>query len=286
VKKRSTAERVSASRASQSALPPARKSLGQHFLVDPNIVRKIIRLAELQPGEMVLEIGAGRGVLTEALLGVSGSVVAIEVDPALCAHVRAVLGHYSNLKLIEEDALDFDFGLLTGPFVVVANLPYYLSTPLLFRLIREGQRISRMVLMLQEEVVTRLAAPPGRKEYGVLSIAAQFRCEVRQAFRVSPSCFHPQPRVGSAVAFLTPLSRPRVMVRDEAVFFKFVRAGFAHRRKALLNSLRDEGFETTRTRTAMAEAGIDPGRRAETLAIEEFADLANAYNDGESTRPP
>jgi len=278
-------ERTSASRASQRALPPARKSLGQHFLIDPNIVRKIVRLAELQPGEMVLEIGAGRGVLTEALLGVSGSVVAIEVDPALCAHLRALLGHHSNLKLIEGDAMAFDF-VLAEPFVVVANLPYYLSTPLLFRLFQVRQHISRMVLMLQEEVVARLAAPPGGKDYGVLSIAAQFRCEVRQAFRVSASCFHPPPRIGSAVAFLTPLSRPRVAVRDEAVFFKLVRAGFAHRRKALLNSLRDEGFDTNRTRTAMAEAGIDPGRRAETLGIEEFAGLANAYNDGPMTRPP
>ena len=286
MKKQLTVGPASVLRASQRALPPVRKSLGQHFLIDPNITRKIVRLAELQPGEMVLEIGPGRGVLTEALLGISGSVVAIEVDPSLCAHLRAIMGHYSNLKLIEGDALDFDFGLLADPFVVVANLPYYLSTPLLFRLLQERQRISRMVLMLQEEVVARLAAPPGGKDYGVLSIAAQFRCEVRQAFKVSASCFYPPPRVGSAVAFLTPLSRPRVMVRDEAVFFKLVRAGFAHRRKALLNSLRDEGFDISSTRIAMAEAGIDSGRRAETLTIEEFAALANAYNDRTITAPP
>ena len=273
MKKELRAER--ASRAPQRSLPPARKSLGQHFLIDPNIVRKIVRLAELQPGETVLEIGAGRGVLTEALLGVSGSVVAIEVDPALCAHLRALLGHHSSLRLIEGDAMAFDFGWLAEPFLVVANLPYYLSTPLLFRLLQARQRISRMVLMLQAEVVARLAALPGGKDYGVLSIAAQFGCEVRQAFCVSASCFHPPPGVGSAIVVLTPLSRPRVAVRDEAVFFKLVRAGFAHRRKALLNSLRDEGYDPDRTRIVMAQSGIDAGRRAETLSIEEFAGLAN-----------
>ena len=273
MKKDLRAER--ASRAPQRSLPPARKSLGQHFLIDPNIVRKIVRLAELQPGETVLEIGAGRGVLTEALLGVSGSVVAIEVDPALCAHLRALLGHHSSLKLIEGDAMAFDFAWLAEPFLVVANLPYYLSTPLLFRLLQARQRISRMVLMLQAEVVARLAASPGGKDYGVLSIAAQFGCEVRQAFSVSASCFRPPPGVGSAIVVLTPLSRPRVAVRDEAVFFKLVRAGFAHRRKALLNSLRDEGYDPDRTRIVMAQSGIDAGRRAETLSIEEFAGLAN-----------
>ena len=268
-------ERASATQAARRSFPPARKSLGQHFLIDPNIVRKIVRLAELQPGETVLEIGPGRGILTEALLAVSGSVVAIEVDPALCAHLRSMLGHYASLKLIEADALAFEYARLPEPFLVVANLPYYLSTPLLFRLLQERQRISRMVLMLQAEVAARIAASPGGKEYGVLSLAAQFRCEVRHAFRVSAPCFRPQPQVGSAVIVLTPLPRPRVAVKDEAAFFNLVRAGFAHRRKALANSLRDEGFDPGNTRAAIEEAGIDPARRAETLSIKEFAAVAN-----------
>ena len=263
------------SQAEQPWLPPARKSLGQHFLVDPNIVRKIVRLAELQPGDIVLEIGPGRGILTEALLDVSSSVVAIEVDRALCAHLRAVLGNRSNLKLIEGDALDFDFARIPEPFLVVANLPYYLSTPLLFRLLRERQRISRMVVMLQAEVAARMAAKPGGKDYGVLSITTQFGCEVRQAFTVSASCFKPPPQVGSTVVVLTPLARPRVAVKDEAVFFKIVRAGFAHRRKALANSLRDEGFDREWIQASMAAAGIEVKRRAETLSIGEFAALAN-----------
>ncbi len=253
-----------------------RRSLGQHFLIDKNIVHKIVRLAELQPGETVLEIGPGRGILTEALLDSSGLVVAVELDAALCAHLRATLGRRSNFRLVEGDALTFDYAQVPSPFLVVANLPYYVSTPLLFRLLEDRRRIDRLVLMLQEEVVTRLAAAPGGKDYGALSIAAQFYCEVRQAFRVPPTCFRPKPQVGSAVVVLTPLPKPRVSVADEAFFFRIVRAGFAHRRKALPNSLRDEGFEGAPTAAALEQAGIDPRRRAETLSIEEFAALTDA----------
>jgi len=262
-------------RASVAPAHVPRRSLGQHFLIDKNIVHKIVRLAELQPGETVLEIGPGRGILTEALLDSSGLVVAVELDAALCAHLRATLGRRSNFRLVEGDALTFEYAQVPSPFLVVANLPYYVSTPLLFRLLEDRRRIDRLVLMLQEEVVARLAAAPGGKDYGALSIAAQFYCEVRQAFRVPPTCFRPKPQVGSAVVVLTPLRKPRVSVADEAFFFRIVRAGFAHRRKALPNSLRDEGFEGAPTAAALEQAGIDPRRRAETLSIEEFAALAD-----------
>lgn len=254
----------------------ARQPLGQHFLIDKNIVRKIVRAAQLQPGETVLEIGPGRGILTESLLEASGLVVAVEVDAGLCAHLRETFGARPNFRLIKADALVFDYTQVPNPFLVVANLPYYVSTPLLFRLLEQGTRIDRMVLMLQAEVAARLAAVPGSKEYGVLSVAAQFRCDVRVAFKVPPSCFRPQPQVGSAVVALTPLGRPKVTVHDEDGFFQVVRGGFAHRRKALPNSLRDEGFEAGRTAAALAAAGIDPRRRAETLSIEEFAALSDA----------
>ena len=262
-------------RASAAPAHVPRRSLGQHFLIDKNIVHKIVRLAELQPGETVLEIGPGRGILTEALLDSSGLVVAVELDAALCAHLRATLGRRSNFRLVEGDALTFDYAQVPSPFLVVANLPYYVSTPLLFRLLEDRRRIDRLVLMLQEEVVARLAAAPGGRDYGALSIAAQFYCEVRQAFRVPPTCFRPKPQVGSAVVVLTPLPKPRVSVADEAFFFRIVRAGFAHRRKALPNSLRDEGFEGAPTAAALKQAGIDPRRRAETLSIEEFAALTD-----------
>src|SRR3989454_3574722 len=234
-----------------------RRSLGQHFLIDKNIVHKIVRLAELQPGETVLEIGPGQGILTEALLDSSGLVVAVELDAALCGRLRTTLGRRTNFRLIEGDALAFDYAQVPSPFLVVANLPYYVSTPLLFRLLEERRRIDRLVLMLQEEVVARLAAAPGGKDYGALSIAAQFYCEVRRAFRVAPTCFRPKPQVGSAVAVLTPLPKPRVSVADEAFFFRVVRAGFAHRRKALLNSLRDEGFEGAPTAAALKPSSRD-----------------------------
>jgi 16S rRNA (adenine1518-N6/adenine1519-N6)-dimethyltransferase len=260
----------------RNSLPPPRKSLGQHFLVDGNIVRKIVRLAELQPGETVVEIGAGRGILTDALLAVSGCVVAIEVDKALCAHLRESFSTRRNFKLIEGDALAFAYSEVSDLFLVVANLPYYLSTPLLFRLLEERGRISRMVLMMQAEVARRLVATPGGKDYGVLSIAVQFLCEVRLAFRVAATCFQPPPQVDSAVVVLTPLPRPRIVVRDEKRFFQVVRAGFAHRRKAVANSLRDEGFNREKVQVALAQANIDPGRRAETLTLQEFASLADA----------
>ncbi|TLY23518.1 MAG: ribosomal RNA small subunit methyltransferase A [Nitrospirae bacterium] len=263
------------SRANVAPAHVPRKSLGQHFLIDKNIVHKIVRLAELQPGDTVLEIGPGRGILTEALLDSSGLVVAVELDAVLCAHLRAMLGHRSNFRLIEGDALTFEYAQVPSPFLVVANLPYSVSTPLLFRLLEERRRIGRLVLMLQEEVVSRLAATPGGKDYGALSIAAQFYCEVRQAFRVPPTCFRPKPQVGSAVVVLTPLPKPRVSVADEAFFFRVVRAGFAHRRKALPNSLRDEGFEGAPTAAALERAGLDPLRRAETLSVEEFAALVD-----------
>jgi 16S rRNA (adenine1518-N6/adenine1519-N6)-dimethyltransferase len=263
-------------RASIAPSPVPRKYRGQHFLIDKNIVHKIVRLAGLQPGETVLEIGPGQGILTEALLDSSGLVVAVELDAVLCAHLRATLGRQSNFRLVEGDALTFDYEQVPSPFLVVANLPYYVSTPLLFRLLDERRRIDRLVLMLQEEVVARMAAAPGCKDYGALSIAVQFYCEVRQAFRVPPTCFRPKPQVWSAVAVLTPLPKPRVSVADETFFFQVVRAGFAHRRKALPNSLRDEGFEGVTTAAALERAGIDPRRRAETLRLGEFAALADA----------
>ncbi len=257
-----------------------RPPLGQNFLIDKNIVRKIVRLAQLQPGETVVEIGPGRGVLTEALLEASGNVTAIELDAGLCARLRESIAPRPDFHLIEADAVTFDYAQVPSPFLVVANLPYYVSTPLLFRLLEQGPRVDRMILMLQREVAGRLAAAPGGKEYGALSIAAQFRCEVRLAFAVPPSCFRPQPKVASAVVALTPLAKPRAAVRDEDFFFKVVRGGFAHRRKALLNSLRDEGFAGSETVAAFEKTGIDPRRRAETLSLEEFAFLADALWSG------
>lgn len=259
----------------QSSPPAPQKRLGQNFLIDPNIVRKIVTAAALEPGDRVLEIGPGRGVLTRALCGTADSVMALEVDGLLVRYLKETLT-CSNLDLRHGDALEFPYDTLPDRTVVVANLPYYISTPLLFTLLEANRRISRMVLMLQAEVADRIVAAPNTDGYGILSVLTQYRAEANIAFRVSKNCFRPRPDVDSAVITLHVRPHPSVAPSNEALFVKVVRAAFAHRRKTLINSLRDEGFSATPLTKAFNESGIDPSRRAETLSIEEFASLANA----------
>jgi 16S rRNA (adenine1518-N6/adenine1519-N6)-dimethyltransferase len=257
-----------------SSLPPARKRLGQHFLIDPNIVRKIVVAAALNGDESVLEIGPGRGILTIALCRAARSVTAIELDPKLGDYLKDALRDCRNLDLRIGDALEFPYNQLRDGTVVVANLPYYLSTPLLFRLFEARNRIDRMVLMLQTEVARRLVARPDTNDYGILSVLTQYSAEASLAFHVPPNCFRPRPDVGSSVVSLVMRkTRPDAVV-DEGRFVRTVRAAFAHRRKTLANSLRDEGFAPDSIARALAQTGILPSRRAETLALEEFAALA------------
>ena len=252
------------------------KRLGQHFLIDPNIVRKIVACAAIRPDEAVFEIGPGRGILTRALCAVAESVIAVELDPHLAAYLKETLADCPNLALRYGDALDFPFHTLPDKTVVVANLPYYASTPLLFKLFEAHDRIDRMVLMLQTEVAKRLAAEPCTVDYGILSVLAQYRTEPKLVFRVSAGCFRPQPDVESAVVRLAVRQSPAVHVDDEVLFTRIVRAAFAHRRKTLLNSLRDEQFSQPRLTRAFADTGIAPSRRAETLTLSEFAALSAA----------
>ncbi|MBM4121048.1 MAG: ribosomal RNA small subunit methyltransferase A [Nitrospira sp.] len=259
-----------------SSPPPPLKRLGQHFLVDPNIVRKIVALARLQPEETVLEIGPGRGILTRPLCAAARRVIAVELDKKLGDYLQDQLSDCRNLDLRLGDALEFPYASLPEGTVVVANLPYYLSTPLLFKLLEARQRIDRMVLMLQTEVARRLVATPRSSDYGILSVLTQVAAETSLAFQVSLNCFRPKPDVGSAVVSLVMRRQPVVPVEDEARFTKTVRAAFAHRRKTLANSLRDEGLPAQQVAQALARTGIVPSRRAETLSIEEFAALADA----------
>jgi len=259
-----------------SALPPARKRLGQHFLIDRNIVRKIVALAALRPDETVFEIGPGRGILTRALCGAATRVVAVELDVQLGGYLHETLRDCVNLDLRLGDALEFPCDELPAGTVVVANLPYYVSTPLLFKLFEARQRIDRMVLMLQTEVARRLVAQPGTDDYGILSVLTPYYAVASLAFQVSPSCFRPRPDVGSSVVSLAIRKQPDPAVPDEAAFVRTVRAAFAHRRKTLLNSLRDEGLPQERILPALAQAHIEPTRRAETLTLREFAALAEA----------
>jgi len=256
--------------------PPPLKRLGQHFLVDPNIVRKIVATAGVQPGDTVLEIGPGRGILTRALCAAARTVVAVELDAKLVDYAREHLADCPNLDLQQGDALDWPLEQLPPGTLVVANLPYYVSTPLLFRLLEARDRFDRLVLMLQTEVARRLVAQPGSKDYGVLSVMTQAHAAPSLAFQVSPSCFRPRPDVGSAVVTL-PLRRPSLIEQaGEARFAQTVRAAFAHRRKTLANALRDEGLAQDDIGRALAAAGIDPLRRAETLSVQEFIFLSRA----------
>ncbi|HET8579417.1 MAG TPA: 16S rRNA (adenine(1518)-N(6)/adenine(1519)-N(6))-dimethyltransferase RsmA [Nitrospiraceae bacterium] len=258
------------------AVPPPRKRLGQHFLIDPNITRKIVALAAIRPEETVLEIGPGRGVLTRQLCAAAQRVIALELDPKLGAYLAETLADCRNLDLRLGDALGFSYGTLPQGTVVVANLPYYVSTPLLFTLLEARQRIDRMVLMLQTEVARRLVAKPATSDYGILSVLVQYAAETSFAFQVSASCFRPSPEVGSAVVNLAIRRQSPVQVKDEALFAEVVRAAFAHRRKTLSNSLRDEGLSSEQIAQALVHVKIGPSRRAETLTLEEFVSLANA----------
>ncbi|MBI3595977.1 MAG: ribosomal RNA small subunit methyltransferase A [Nitrospirae bacterium] len=255
-----------------------RKALGQHFLHDQNIVRKMIAVAQIQPGETVVEIGPGRGVLTRALSEMGSTVYAIELDHRLHENLKKQFADSPQVRIIQADALTYPFEGLPTPFAVVANLPYSISTPLLFRLLELRSRVSRMILMLQLEVARRITALPGTKDYSPLSIGAQFYAEPRLEFIVPRGCFRPPPRVDSAVLSLQVCPSSRVVVKDEAFFFRVVRAGFAHRRKSLRNALKDASFPNDAVERALTAASItaeNPQRRAETLSIKDFARLAD-----------
>ena len=257
-----------------SSLPPAAiKRLGQNFLIDPNIVRKIVALAELTQTDTVLEIGPGRGILTEALCGASGHVTAIEVDPRLYTYLTERQPQLSNLTLVLDDAMTYPITRLPLGTIVVANLPYYLSTPLLFRLLEQRDRFPRMVLMLQNEVADRLVAKPGSSDYGVLSVMAQYAAEITKAFRVSAQCFRPRPEVGSAVVLLKARHQRALNQEEELKFAALVKAAFAHRRKTLLNSLKDQGYDQKLVTAALTSLNLSPSTRAEVLSIAQFVGL-------------
>jgi 16S rRNA (adenine1518-N6/adenine1519-N6)-dimethyltransferase len=267
-----------------ASFPPAKKRLGQHFLIDQNIVRKIVAAAELTPEATVLEIGPGRGILTEALSRAAQRVVAIEVDPELYGWLQASRAEWNNVELICADALTHPLETLPVGTIVVANLPYYLSTPLLFTFLEHRRRFPRLVLMLQEEVADRLVAKPGTEDYSVLSVMTQYATDVRKAFKVSANCFRPRPEVGSAVVILRPRIRALLPPHDEAAFAAVVKAAFAHRRKTLVNSLRDEGYEARATADVIAAMRLTPTVRAEVLALEQFMELARRMPRGSVSR--
>jgi 16S rRNA (adenine1518-N6/adenine1519-N6)-dimethyltransferase len=249
-----------------------RKRFGQHFLHDKRVVQRIVDAVDPRPGETLVEIGPGLGALTGALLERAGRLHVVEVDRDLAARLEATAGGDGALTVHCADALRFDFCALADggrTLRIVGNLPYNISTPLMFRLLDQQRCIRDMCFMLQKEVVDRLHAAPDTRAYGRLSVMVQWRCRVERLFTVASGAFSPPPKVDSAVVRLVPHTQPEADVGDPAVFARVVRAAFAHRRKTLRNNLRglldDAG---------LAGAGVDPGARAETLAVEDFARLS------------
>jgi len=260
--------------------PRPRKRFGQHFLVDGNIVGKIIRAAGVRPGEHVLEIGPGRGALTGPLLDAGALVTAVEVDRDLAAGLERRFSGADGFELVCADALDFDFLDLARRkgqrLKVVANLPYNISGPMTARLLDQREAFSLMVLMYQKEVAARLTAAPGTRDYGSLSVIAQVYTDVKKEFDVPPGCFRPPPKVSSTVVSMRVLDGPRVPVPDPAFFARVVRSAFGQRRKTLANALGALGLGKPAVAAALAECSIDPARRGETLTLAEFSALASA----------
>ncbi|MEW6270291.1 MAG: 16S rRNA (adenine(1518)-N(6)/adenine(1519)-N(6))-dimethyltransferase RsmA [Thermodesulfobacteriota bacterium] len=259
-----------------------RRALGQHFLIDAEVADRTVQLAGLEPGTTVLEIGPGRGALTDRLLAAGHRVVAVELDPELASALEA--RQDPRLTIVRGDALRIDLAALpAGPLPVVANLPYSTGTAIVTRLLEHPERFPRLVVMLQLEVAERLCAPPGSRSYGSLTVLSALHAEATFGFLVPPRAFAPPPQVDSAVVRLDAVATPRAAVDDEALFRRVVRTAFSQRRKTLRNALAS-GFGGATAEALLAAAEIDPRRRAETLSLDEFARLTTAAATHARTR--
>ncbi len=255
------------------------KKLGQNFLIDAGIVQGIVDAAQIHPGDHVLEIGPGIGTLTQGLAEAGADVTAVELDKKLPAVLAETLKAYDRVRIVPGDILKVDIPALMGqePFKVVANLPYYITTPILMTLLERRLPITMMVTMVQKEVAERMTARPGSRSYGALSVAVQYYTEPEIVLNVPPRSFIPAPEVDSVVIACRVRSVPAVKVSEEKLFFRVVRAAFGQRRKTLANALRGGGFPKEQVRAAMERAQMDPQRRGETLSLEEFGRLADAF---------
>lgn len=257
----------------------ADKKLGQNFLIDENIVRNIVAAAELSDKDTVLEVGPGIGTLTQGLAESGAAVVAVELDKRLLPVLDTTLEGYDNVRIVNGDILQVDIMQTVGvdEFKVCANLPYYITTPIIFALLEKRLPMERLVAMVQKEVAERMAAKPGGKDYGALSVAIQYYTEPEIAFIVPPSSFIPAPSVDSAVIVCKRREKPPVEVCDEALFFRVVKAAFSLRRKMLNNSLKNMGIKGEQVAKWLELSGVDGKRRAETLSLEDFAALTNTF---------
>ena len=256
------------------------KKLGQNFLIDAGIVQGIVDAAEIQPGDRVLEIGPGIGTLTQGLAEAGADVKAVELDKKLPAILAETLKAYENVTIVPGDILKVNIPEIMGegPFKVAANLPYYITTPILMTLLERHLPITTMVTMVQKEVAERMVASPGSKIYGALSVAVQYYTEPEIVLNVPPRSFIPAPEVDSVVIVCKVRQQPAVQVASEKMFFRVVKAAFGQRRKTLSNALKGGGFPKEQVRDAMEQAGIDMTRRGETLSLAEFGRLADAFS--------
>jgi 16S rRNA (adenine1518-N6/adenine1519-N6)-dimethyltransferase len=265
----------------QHGLRP-RKALGQCFLQDRGIAQKIVALADIRPGDLVVEIGAGTGILTALLAERQARVIALEIDPPLVTILEERLRDYPQVTVLLADVLAFDFADAARearqPLKVIGNIPYHISSPILFHLLAGHAAIEAMTLMFQKEVADRLQAAPASKAYGIPTVMLAQFARVSAAFDVSPRCFYPVPKVTSSVLRIDILQSPRFPVVDAVFWASLVKAAFAQRRKTLLNSLQSDAALGTgaEVRSALETAGVEPSRRAETLSVEEFASVERA----------
>lgn len=258
------------------------KSLGQNFLIDDSVLEDIVEGAEVSEEDLVIEIGPGVGTLTRELIKKAKRVVAIELDSNLIPILTEELGNEEKFSLIHNDALKVNFDeIMAGEKSVklVANLPYYVTTPIIAKLLNEGYKFKSLTIMIQKEVAERMNSEPNCKEYGSISVLVQYFCTTKIIRKVAPSSFMPRPKVDSIVIRLDRLEQPRVELKDEKLFFDIVRNSFNMRRKTLWNALKSFGLDKESMEGVFKDAGIDQKRRGETLSIEEFGALANSLYD-------
>ncbi|MGH4117813.1 16S rRNA (adenine(1518)-N(6)/adenine(1519)-N(6))-dimethyltransferase RsmA [Clostridium sp.] len=255
-----------------------KKGLGQNFLIDDSVLEDVVDGAEVNDEDFIIEIGPGFGTLTRALLKRAKKVCAIELDEKLFPILEEELKDFNNFELIHKDALKVDFNELMGDeksVKLVANLPYYLTTPIIVNLLTKGYNFKSLTIMIQKEVGVRIDSEPNCKAYGAFSILVQYYCDTKILRLVPPSSFLPQPKVESIVIRLDRLAEPKVKVKDEALFFSIVRQSFNMRRKTLWNGVKNMGVGKEDLEKCFERANIDPKRRGETLSLQEFATLSD-----------
>ncbi|MBE5902431.1 MAG: 16S rRNA (adenine(1518)-N(6)/adenine(1519)-N(6))-dimethyltransferase RsmA [Lachnospiraceae bacterium] len=259
------------------------KKFGQNFLIDTSVLDRIIAASEITKEDMVLEIGPGIGTMTQYLCEAAREVVAVEIDKNLIPILEDTLSAYDNVTVINQDILKVDINKLAEernggrPIKVVANLPYYITTPIIMGLFESHVPLDSITIMVQKEVADRMQVGPGTKDYGALSLAVQYYAKPEIIANVPPNCFMPRPKVGSAVIKLNRYEQPPVQVEDEALMFRIIRASFNQRRKTLANGLKNGGIPVTKEELVeiLGKMGLTENIRGEALTLEQFADLAN-----------